>query len=79
MGSPLGPLLADIFVAYMETFLPDASTFSQQYYHYVDDRFVIFQNREQVSFFFRYLNSLHPFLHFTVEHERDNSLAFLDV
>ena len=79
MGSPLGPLLADIFVGYVENFLLDASTFPLQYYRYVDDTFVIFHNSEQVSSFFHLLNSLHPSLHFTVEHEQNNSLAFLDV
>ena len=79
MGSPLGPTLANIFLAHFETkfmeldidFKPDL------YLRYVDDIFCVFQSPESVNKFFELLNSLHPNLEFT--HEIGNDcLAFLD-
>ena len=79
MGSPLGPLLADIFMGYAENFLFDNSLSPLQYYRFVDDTFVVFRHRNEVPAYLSMLNSLHPSLQFTVEHENDNCLSFLDV
>ena len=55
MGSPLGPTLANLFLAYHEEkWLNDCPVqFKPQYYRrYVDDVFLMFENRSQVLKFF---------------------------
>ena len=82
MGSPLGPTLANLFLAYYEEkWLNDCPVqFKPQYYRrYVDDVFLMFENRSQVLKFFRYMNSRHPSIKFTVEEEENGSLSFLDI
>ena len=79
MGSPLGPVLANIFVGYNENKLFDFSVKPQFYKRYVDDTFAIFENEAEWDKFFNILNSLNPALKFTSEKEESESLAFLDV
>ena len=59
MGSPLGPILANIFVGFQERRLFD--TFPQPfiYLRYVDDTFVSFRSRNDALAFFDILNQLH--------------------
>ena len=81
MGSPLGPVLANIFMCHFETnainnylgVLPSA------YRHYVDDCFLIFNSTKSCNCFFSYLNKIHPNIKFTQEVEENNSLPFPDV
>ena len=50
------------------------------FFRYVDDTFVIFQNKkESEEFLIRLNSSLHSSLQFTFEKEKNNSLPFLDV
>ena len=82
MGSPLGPLVANIFLSFHErTWLADCPhTFIPMFYRrYVDDCFLIFECKEQVTPFLDYLNSKHPNIRFTHELENDGSLPFLDI
>ena len=82
MGSPLGPLFANIFLSFHErTWLADCPhTFKPMFYRrYVDDCFLIFQSIEQVIPFLDYLNSKHPNIQFTHELENNGSLSFLDI
>ena len=82
MGSPLGPLFANIFLSLHErTWLADCPhTFKPMFYRrYVDDCFLIFQSIEQVIPFLDYLNSKHPNIQFTHELENNGSLSFLDI
>ena len=63
MGSPLGPLFANIFLSFHEkSWLADCpSNFKPLFYrHYVDDCFLIFQSLDHVLPFLSYLNSRHP-------------------
>ena len=75
MGSPLGPVLANIFVGYNENKLFDFSVKPQLCKRYVDDTFAIFENEAECDEFFHILNSLHPALKFTSEKEESESLA----
>ena len=62
MGSPLGPLFANIFLSFHEkSWLADCpSNFKPLFYRrYVDDCFLIFQSRDHVFPFLSYLNSKH--------------------
>ena len=78
MGSPLGPLLANIFVSYYESLLFWRMKKPLMYYHYVDDTFAIFDSENDCDKFLQ-LNSLHPSLQFMFEKEVNQSLLFLDV
>lgn len=79
MGSPLGPILADIFMGYHEKKLFESSEEPLMYYRYVDDTFVLFKDQAQSVSFHHLLSGLHPSLSFTMEGEVDSKLAFLDV
>jgi hypothetical protein len=68
MGSPLGPLFANIFLSLHEkSWLADCpSAFKPIFYpRYVDDFFLIFTSRDHVTPFLSYLNSKHPNIQFT--------------
>ena len=78
MGSPLAPVLANLFMGVHETkwlseYEGEAPTF---YRRYVDDIFAVFENEKQASSFFDYLNSRHPNIKFTNE---NGILHFLDI
>ena len=82
MGSPLGPTLANLFLAYHEEkWLANCPVqFRPKYYRrYVDDVFLMFQDRSHVKKFLRYMNSRHSNIKFTVEEEQNGSLSFLDI
>ena len=78
MGSPLGPILADIFVGFCESKV-DPATWPSLYNRFVDDTFGIFDSQDEARDLFIILNGLHPALRFTMEAETDNSLPFMDV
>ena len=78
MRSPLGPVLANIFVGYCES-LADQSLWPEFYVRFVDDLFTYFDSVQQCDAFLNRLNNLHPYLKFTVEHEQNNTLSFVDV
>ena len=79
MGSPLGPILANIFVGFHERLLFEKFPKPFIYLRYVDDTFVTFSSRNDALLFFHKLNDLHPSLSFTMEEEKSNKLPFLDV
>ena len=78
MGSPLGPVLANIFVGYLEHCIPEENL-PLLYNRFVDDSFAIFNNEGEAESFHNKLNSLHPNLKFTMESEQDGELPFMDV
>ena len=82
MGSPLGPTLANVFLCHFEKqwlsdcpqdFCPNICR------RYVDDISVTFNTYEQLKKFVEYMNTKHPNIKFTFEHEHNNSFSFLDV
>ena len=79
MGSPLGPILANIFVGYYEHQLFQTVNAPLIYRRYVDDTFVLFSNRNESDAFLNHLGNLHPSLEFTCEQKIDNQIPFLDV
>ena len=78
MGSPLGPVLANVFVGYCESRM-DKIKWPQLYVRFVDDSFTYFETRRDSEAFLDELNDVHPALRFTCEHEDCNKLSFLDV
>ena len=71
MGSPLGPVLANLFMGYHEQkWLESFEECELILYHrYVDD----------ADKFFVFLNQRHPKIKFTIEKQTKNKLSFLDL
>ena len=80
MGSPLGPTIANFFLAHMENKLLNSNLNFQPklYLRYVDDIFAVFNNDTSCSKFLDLLNSQHKSIKFTVEHASE-TIPFLDV
>ncbi|CAF3431518.1 unnamed protein product [Rotaria socialis] len=80
MGSPLGPILADIFVTNLETKLNKFSTNKPSLWiRYVDDIFCLFTKKQDIDDFLERINKWHKNIRFAKEEEIDGKLAFLDV
>ena len=82
MGSPIGPLLADVMMNYVIDKAIERTPLDHQpkfFCRYVDDCFATFTNTSSIEIFLRNLNSVHSQIQFTKEVESHNSLAFLDV
>ena len=78
MGSPLTPVLANIFMGFHESkWLNEYNLNKPKFYlRYVDDILAAFDN-EQDSL--NFLNNSHPNIKFTIEKQINHSIAFLDV
>ena len=82
MSSPLGPTLPNLFITYYEDKWLDNCRiqFRPRYYRrYVDDVFLMFERKDQVKKFLRYINTCHPNIQFTCGEESNNKISFLDV
>ena len=82
MGSPLGPTFANLFLVYYENMWLDKCPhqFKPKYYRrYVDDIFLMFEKKNHLKKFLKYMNSRHQNIKFTFEEEHDNKIAFLDI
>ena len=79
MGSPLSPVLANIFMEYFESeLLPRILDNNITWLRYVDDVFAVVPCSFDIQNFLESLNSLHPSIKFKVEIENNNALPFLD-
>jgi hypothetical protein len=82
MGSPISPVLANIFLCDFEKRFLDTcpAEFRPSFYkRYVDDTFIVFDTEEQADHFLEYINNCHPNIHFTIEKEEEKSIPFLDI
>ena len=81
MGSPLAPVLANLFVGHNEKDWIENCKGSKILFcrRYVDDTFCVFEREQDAVSFYNYINSQHPNIRFTMEREVDNKLTFLDV
>ena len=81
MGSPLAPVLANLFMGHYEKeCLSNYDGVLPSYYtRYVDDIFSVFNSHDEAKRFFSYLNSRHPNVKFTMEKEVNQVIPFLDV
>ncbi|CAF2145990.1 unnamed protein product [Rotaria magnacalcarata] len=80
MGSPLAPILADIFISKLELKLNKFSINKPLIWkRYVDDVFCIFHNSQKISKFLISINKWHKNINFTLQNEEDDEIAFLDV
>ena len=79
MGSPLGPVIANVFmVALEEEIAPKLQPIMPMGRRYVDDTFT-FVKKNCITEVVQKINSFHPNIKFTHEIERDKKIAFLDV
>ena len=81
MGSPLGPVLANLFMSFHEAnwikeYGPGNILF---YKRYVNDIFCLLNNENKAEHFLEYLNSKHTSIKFTMETEVKNKIPFLDI
>ena len=80
MGSPLAPVLANLFMGHNEKrWLENYNSGFEFYRRYVDDTFALFNTEQDVLSFFSYINSQHPNIKFAMEKEENHKLHFLDV
>ena len=79
MGSCISPILANIFMEYVEnTALTTFHTPPKLWLRYVDDTFCILK-QEHIVEFHQHINSVCRHIQFTMEEEQESSLPFLDV
>ena len=81
MGSPLAPILANLFLGHHEGKWLDEYTGKKPRYYkrYVDDVISVFDEEHEAIAFLNYLNTKHKNIKFTMETEKNNQLPFLDV
>ena len=79
MGSPSGPVLANIFIVELESLLvPKLNDHIKKWGHFVDDTFV-YVKCDSIEYVLSVLNSFRDDIKFTYEQENNNRLPFLDV
>ena len=81
MGSPLSPVLVNLYMEMFETeLLPAILPPSVTWYRYIDDIFSVWLDAlSGFDDFLQRLNNLVPSIKFKVEWEVDNKLPFLDI
>ena len=79
MGSPVSPIVANLYMAYLEQKSPKHCTPPPRFWHrFVDDTFVIHKEVNKQGFL-QHINSVDPAIKFTVEdNKEDGSIPFLD-
>ena len=80
MGSPLGPLFANIFLSHYESqWLHDSPVKPSLYKRYVDDTLWLLPADSDIPLLMTYMNSRHPNMRFTYEAETNNCISFSGV
>ena len=81
MGSPLSPIVANLFMEKFEKEALDSYPLKPtKWKRYVDDTNVIWPHGEiELGKFLTHLNSISPNIKFTMELEENGSIPFLDV
>ena len=82
MGSPLAPVIANIFLCNLENqFLDNCTSQTKPFFYrrYLDDTFILFKTATEAVKFHDYCNQIHPNIKFTTENEENGKLSFLDV
>lgn len=80
MGSPVSPIVANIFMEHFEVKALQSYTLSppKLWGRYVDDNIGVLK-RSQIEAFTSHLNSQHPAIKFTTESEESGTIPMLDV
>ena len=79
MGSPLGPLIANVFMCHLEETLTRDGLMPHLYKRYVDDTLARMPSADAATEFLSTLNGLHPSLSFTMELPVDNKIPFIGI
>ena len=81
MGSPLAPVLANIFMIYYEPqWLNEYDLNKPKFYlRYVEDILAAFEKEQDSLILFTLLNNNHHNIKFTIKKQVNYSIAFLDV
>ena len=81
MGSPLAPVLANIFMVFHESkWLKEYNLNKPKFYwRYVDNILAVFDNEQDSLISLAFLNNRHPNIKFAIEKQINHSIAFLDV
>ena len=79
MGSPLSPVLAQLFMENLEAGpIRDIIGPHVKWFRYVDDTLVVLNRRQTLDTLLVKLNGIHPKISFTMEEEVDGKIPFLD-
>ena len=79
MGSPLGPVLANIFMVELEnSTIPTLEDKIKLWKRFVDDT-ICFEKIDPINNILNKLNVYHENIKFTIELEKDDKIPFLDV
>ena len=79
MGSPVSPVITDIFMDELEnTVLLNFHSGPRLFHRFVDDIITVVK-RTDAQNLFTHLNNQHPRIRFTMEEETNGSLPFMDV
>ena len=81
MGSPLAPVLANIFMGFYESKSLNEYNLNKYkvYLRYVDDNLAAFEKEQESLNFLNFLNNKHPNIKFTLEKQVSHSIPFLEV
>ena len=79
MRSPLGPLMANVFMCHLEDKLARDRLVPSLYKSYVDDTLARMPNTDADADFLSTLNGLHPSLKFTMELPADDMIPFIGI
>ena len=80
MGSPLAPVLANIFMGFHESkWFNDYNLSKPKFYLRYDDILAAFDNEQDSLIFLNFLNNRHPNIKFTIKKQIIHPTAFLDV
>ena len=81
MGSPLSPVLANIFMGFYESkWLNQYNLNKLKFYlRHVDDILAAFDKEQDSIYFLNFLNKRHTNIKFTIQKQINHSTGFLDV
>ena len=81
MGSPLAPLLANVFIGFYESKWLNEYNLNKPkfYWRYIDDILVAFDNEQNLLNLLDFLNNMHSNITFMIEKQINHSIVFLDV
>ena len=79
MASPLGPLMANVFMCHLEDKLARDGMVTSLYRRYVDDTLARMPNTDAASDLLATLNGLHQSLKFTMELPSENTIPFIGI
>ena len=75
IGSPLGPVLANISLRHFEEkWLMNSRFCPSLWFRYADDTFTMLDSKDNANEFLSFLNSRHDSIKFTIEFEEDNKI-----